>query len=412
MIATTRRLVLLLTTVASSGYIARVAVTVAAPGLMREFDLTPVQMGTVFSAFLLGYTFCQLPSGALADRVDARRIFTALCAAWTALTISAIGVGWASSAPAIVLAELCLLRALFGIAAAPTYPTSARAIAGTVPAGQQARANSIVLSSVGIGSALTPLVFAPVANRVGWRASLAVAAGLCAAAGAIWWRFAPEVDAAERRAAPRIHSRHLGSASFWFLCASYFLQAYLGYIFIFWFYLYLVQVRHFEVLDAAAFSALPWMATIVAIPAGGILSDVAVDRWGEVWGRRLVPAVALCGAAIFLIVGARTANALVAVASLTVCTVLVLSTEGPFWATMTAHAGDRSGLGGGTMNFAGNLGGLISPTLTPWLADRIGWDSALSLTAVLGAVAGALWLGVAADGNANQRAEAGAGSAA
>ena len=49
------------------------------------------------------------------------------------------------------------------------------------------------------------------------------------------------------------------------------------------FYLYLVQVRHFDVLKAAGFTALPWVATIFAIPLGGVLSDVAVGRWGAVW---------------------------------------------------------------------------------------------------------------------------------
>jgi ACS family glucarate transporter-like MFS transporter len=93
-----------------------------------------------------------------------------------------------------------------------------------------------------------------------------------------------------------------------------------------------------------------------------------------------------------------------AVAALTACTVLVMSTEGPFWATMAQLSGARSGIAGGTMNFGSNLGGMISPALTPWLAERIGWETALSLTAGLAVVAGLLWLGVrvnpASDGHA------------
>ncbi len=46
------------------------------------------------------------------------------------------------------------------------------------------------------------------------------------------------------------------------------------------------------------------------------------------------------------------------------------------------------------MNFGSNLGGMISPVLTPWLAERIGWSAALSATAVLAILAGLLWLGV------------------
>jgi ACS family glucarate transporter-like MFS transporter len=182
--------------------------------------------------------------------------------------------------------------------------------------------------------------------------------------------------------------------SFWFLSASYLLQGYLGYIFIFWFYLYLVQVRHFEVLKAASFTALPWIAATFAIPLGGVFSDWAVIHWGATWGRRSVPLAALCAAAIFLVVGARTPKPMVAVAALTICTVLVLCTEGPFWATMTQLSGEHSGIAGGTMNFGSNLGGMVSPALTPWLAARIGWESALTLTAGLAVVAGLLWLGV------------------
>jgi ACS family glucarate transporter-like MFS transporter len=83
-----------------------------------------------------------------------------------------------------------------------------------------------------------------------------------------------------------------------------------------------------------------------------------------------------------------------AVAALTICTVLVLCTEGPFWATMTQLSRERSGVAGGTMNFGSNLGGMISPSLTPWLATRMGWESALTLTAGLAVVAGLLWTGV------------------
>ncbi len=51
-----KRLVLLLAVAASAGYVCRVAITIVAPGIMHDFGLTQAQMGTVFSAFLLGYT--------------------------------------------------------------------------------------------------------------------------------------------------------------------------------------------------------------------------------------------------------------------------------------------------------------------------------------------------------------------
>lgn len=398
-----KRLLPLLMIVTSVGYVCRVAVTVVAPGMMKDFGLTQAQMGTVFSAFLIGYTFCQVPSGGLADRANARRIFLGLCAGYSVFTALTALVGWRGFGLAFIIPQLWLIRAGFGVIAAPTYPTSGRTIAVAVPPRLHARANSLVLASVGVGSAVTPLLLAPITSRYGWRVALLVAALLSAAAGLLWWRLAPEasrdsapamIELSGASRPPKDTPRPLRSASFWFLFTSYLLQGYLGYIFVFWFYLYLVEVRHFEVLKAAALTALPWLATIFAIPLGGVVSDAAVARWGTTWGRRSVPLAALCVAAIFLVTGARTSSPRMAVAALTACTVLVMCTEGPFWATMARLAGERSGIAGGTMNFGSNLGGMISPALTPWLAERIGWGTALSLTAGLAVVAGLLWLGV------------------
>ena len=398
------RLVMLLLAAASAGYVCRVAITVVAPGIMSDFGLTQTQMGTVFSAFLLGYTAFQVPSGSLADRLSARRIFLVLCGGFTLLTLLTALVGGHGFGLAFVIPQFWVIRGLFGVFAAPTYPTSGRTIAVTIPGRLQARANSLVLVSVGVGSAVTPLLLAPVTARYGWRIALCVAASLSAAAGLLWWMLAPHEHHGGESAplgtegrSPQ--ARPLRSSSFWFLFGSYLLQGYLGYIFVFWFYLYLVQVRHFAVLQAASFTALPWLATIFAIPLGGVLSDVAVIHWGATWGRRSLPLAALSTGAIFLVIGARTPSPMIAVAALTACTVLVICTEGPFWATMTQLAGEHSGIAGGTMNFGSNIGGMISPALTPWLAARIGWETALTLTAGLSLVAGLLWLGVKVEAN-------------
>ena len=385
-----RRLVLLLLLVASAGYICRVAPTIVGPGIMADFGLSQTQLGTVFSAFLVGYTLCQVPSGWLADRVNPRTLFLGMTLAWTLLTIATAAV-----TPALGgMAALWTTRFLFGVAAAPTYPASARTIGVNLAPQIQGTANGFVLASIGLGSAVTPLVLGAATRAWGWRPALLVPAVLAAVAALLWawlsprqWRTPPA-----RRA--EASGRELRGRPYWFLVASYTLQGYLGYIFVFWFYLYLVQVRQFEVMNAAAVTALPWICTLVAIPLGGMLSDAAVQRVGPTWGRRLLPLPALVLAAALLVVGARTGSEWLAVASLTACTVLVIGTEGPFWATLNQIAGRQGGVGGGIMNFGSNLGGMISPVVTPWLASRIGWAGALSATAVLGVVAGLLWLGV------------------
>ena len=81
--------------------------------------------------------------------------------------------------------------------------------------------------------------------------------------------------------------------------------------------------------------------------------------------------------------------------SLRAAAALVLSVEGPFWAAMMDLAGDRSGTAGGVMNMGSNLGGFVSPALTPVLAASIGWENALHVAAALSVVVGLLWLGIA-----------------
>lgn len=175
------------------------------------------------------------------------------------------------------------------------------------------------------------------------------------------------------------------SRTFFLLTLSYSLQGYVGYIFVFWFYLYLVDVRHFDLLRGALFGSLPWLLSIVSIPLGGWLFDrIPCDR-------RTLPIAGLAGSGVFIAIGAHTQSAYLAAVCMALATALVLSVEGPFWATMTAVAGARKGAGGGVMNMGSNIGGLISPALTPVLAASIGWEAALMVSAALAMVAALLW---------------------
>jgi ACS family glucarate transporter-like MFS transporter len=394
----------MLMTIASVGYLCRVDITVVAPHLMAELHLSQPQMGKVFSAFLLGYTLFQIPSGWLAGRITTRALFLALAAGWSALTFACALVGRPCFGLAVgALPALLLLRFVLGIAASPTYPAAGRAISVSVPAAMQGRANGLVLGSIGIGSAVAPPLLGFVTVHWGWRPAL-LAAALLAGMAAVAWRLAVPSPPTLVAARPELgrpgtwdRNSPLRRRSFWLLTASYTLQGYVGYVFVFWFFLYLVQVRKFELLQAAWLTTLPWILSLIVIPLGGVVSDWAVKQWGSTWGRRSVPVPAMALAAGSLLLGAHTRSALLAAASLTVSTALVLVTEGPYWASMIQISGPHSGTAGGVMNFGSNLGGLISPVFTPWLAARVGWETALALTAVLAVVGALLWLGINID---------------
>jgi ACS family glucarate transporter-like MFS transporter len=392
----------LLAGMATVAYLGRVDITLAAPGLMHDFGLTEIQMGRLFGAFLAGYTLFQIPSGWLVDRMGPRRVLLLAGMGWFATT-AAFALLRLSTPQALMLAMLSL-RFAFGICASPTYPAAAHGVAAAVPARDHGFANALVLASIGVGPALMHLALGRIFVAVSWRAGMWTVAAISLASAIAWWRWSDhDVDAGRALPSPGAASkRRLGNslprgASFWLLCASYMLESYLGYIFVFWFFLYLVNVRHFALLRANWLSALPWIATLIAIPAGGRASDLLVRRFGATRGRRTLPVAALIVAAGALLLGGETASGAVAVAALTVATAADLCTEGVFWAAMTQLAREKSGTAGGVMNFGGNLAGTLSPLVTPWLAAQVGWAHCLAITAGLGVVAALLWFGVRLD---------------
>ena len=399
-------LVLLLAATATAAYLCRVNISVAGALVMQEYGLSQTQMGWVFSAFLLGYTLCMLPGGLLADSWGAKRILSALAWGWVAVTVLQAAVPPASAAASVlaVLGPLAILRFLMGALAAPTYPAALEGVSRWTSPNSIGRANGLVIGSVGLGSAIAPPFITAVMVPWGWRAALvasAVPALLMAAAWLAARDPAPRVktsgmriSASSRDGDPRgrVVARLLRTPGFALLTLSYTLQGYVGYIFIFWFYLYLVQVRHFTLVESAFISSLPWVLSAVSIPLGGLISDRLVQgRLGPIWGRRLIPIAGMGGAGVFISVGAHTSHAWLAALALAVATALVLSVESPFWTTVAALAGDRAGTGGGIMNTGCNIGGVISPMLTPMLGELFGWEPALHLAAGLSVLAALAW---------------------
>jgi ACS family glucarate transporter-like MFS transporter len=264
--------------------------------MMRDLGLDQPAMGRVFSAFLLGYALWQIPGGAAADRWGARGALRVIPWFWAALTVAQAFVGWgpfAAVAPAA--AALVTTRFLLGLAAAPTYPASAQGVSRWVDPARQGRANGIVIASVGLGSALASPLVSAVMVRWGWRAALAVSALPSIAAALVWLRIREPAAVTSEPQAPvpaatAVGARLIWNRSFALLTLSYSLQGYVGYIFVSWFYLYLVQERGFGMLTGPWVNSFSWVLSIVSIPVGGIVSDrLAAGSLGPVWGIRLVP---------------------------------------------------------------------------------------------------------------------------
>ncbi len=393
-------LVALLFLTAVGSYLCRVNISVVGALIMRDLGFSQIDMGRLFSAFVLGYALFQIPAGAAADRWGARIVLALAAFTWVLTTAAIAGLGrgpWVGGAVSS-FAVLLGLRFILGVFEAPTFPSSAQGVAQWIAPVHQGFANGIVMGAVGVASAITPAILSRVMVHWGWRPAMMVSAIPALAVSVTWMSLRSARRSPARPAEGHASTKggpSLWSRSFVLLIVSYTLEGYVAYIFIFWFYLYLVDVRHFDLVRSGNLSSLPGLLSVISIPLGGFISDrLVAGPMGLRWGRRAIPIIGLTGSGILLVLGAGTNNPEAAVVYLALATASVLSVEGPFWATMMEVAGARSGIAGGILNCGSNIGGAISPALTPILAAYMGWKNALYVAAALALLGAGLWLGI------------------
>ena len=293
----------------TASYFDRTILSVAAPVLMREFHLSEPVMGTVFSAFLLSYTLCMLPSGWLADKWDSRIMLTASflgCGVLTCL-LAAAGSTVVLAIPGLL--TLLVARFGFGVFSAPLFPACARLITTWFPKHRAASIQGLVTAGAALGSALSPALFSRWISDYGWRMSFVIA-GVATALLSVTWHVT-----AVRAPAPHRAKREPGSRSsvvalllhrsFRWLIFSYFCLCYFEYIFYYWIYYYLREVKHLGLGETALAVTILMASMGIMTPLGGWVSDRMVSRFGPERGPGIVPIVGLLCSAIFLFFGVQ-----------------------------------------------------------------------------------------------------------
>lgn len=411
------RILAVLTGLSVTSYLLRTNISVASKFMMPELELNQIQMGQIFGSFMLGYALFQIPSGVLGDRLGPRKVLTVAASLWGIVTVltGLVPGGFVESTLGTFL-SLLFLRFLLGIGEAATYPVAARAIANWFPTAQLSLANGIVLTGVPLGSALAPPLVSWLMVTLGWRQSFLVTAILAFVVACLWWWYGrdqpndhPGISEQEARliAAKRGAANSSWTSTSWFsllrnrsivlLSVSYVAEGYVLFMFVFWFYLYLVEVRGFSVLGGGMFASLPWVVSLFLTPAGGAMADYFARRIGQLRGCRIVVMGGWIACGIFIVLGATAANPYLAVAGLSLSVGFILFTEAAFWSSAIHVSGPHAGAACGIMNMAGLFGGVISTPLVPVLVQHFGWSFALSAAAAV-AVAGALiWLLVSDD---------------
>lgn len=387
-----------LAALSATNYFDRTILAIAAPRLIREFGISETAMGTAFSAFLLSYTVLLTPAGWLADRLGARRVLAAACAAWAIFTAATSLAGITAPALLTPLTVLIAIRFILGATSAPLYPACSKIVAAVIAPERATAIQGLVVSASAIGSAAAPFVLTRLMDLFGWRLSFCAAAIFTGALALVWLIGTQTI--AETRSSPAAQResgawrRLSGNRSLLWLSASYFCLNYFEYIFFYWMYYYFGEIRHFSPALAAAASTATMLGMVVMGPGGGWIADRLAARSGVGRGRRWVAVAGMALSSALLYLGAAGFSPYATIVLLALAFGCASAAEGPFWATAAAAGKEYAGAAGGFMNTVGNAGGMLAPILTPFLASRFGWNSALWVGSGIVLLGVAAWAGV------------------
>jgi ACS family glucarate transporter-like MFS transporter len=363
-------------------YIDRIIITIAGPGIIKEYSVSETQMGTVYSAYLFSYAILMIPSGWFTD-VTGPRISLAVMAFGSAVftALTAIGGSPGLGAYIGIVPSFLVLRLAMGVFASPMYPAVGKMSANWNPSAARAGVWGWIASGAGIGGAVTPLLFSWMRTHYGWRGSFCLAGAGSAVLACIWYWYVRDYPAENRHLhanrQPTPWKELLGNRDLMLLTAGYVTANYFSYIFFFWLYYYFGQIRKMGMDQSAIYTTLMWLAWMVMTPVGGWASDRLGARFGLRDGRRMVVVASMTISAILVFIGTNVTGTLPTVVLLCLSLGFVAATDAPFWAAAIDASGKHSGTGGAILNTGGNIGGMLAPTLTPLIAHWFGWSAGL-----------------------------------
>jgi ACS family glucarate transporter-like MFS transporter len=385
--------------VAAVSYLDRNNISVAATAIQREFALTNLQLGGVFSAFVMGYAFAQPFAGRIADRYGPYRAVAVAILWWSVFTASTAlvpgGFAWS-------VAALTAVRFTLGVGESVIFPASNRLMAAWIPPRERGLASGLIFAGVGFGAGVAPPLITYIILKRDWRSSFFVTAVIGLAVFVIWLalvRDRPEnhpwvgtaeaayirtgAPAARLNAPPASWWMILGNKQVLLLSLSYFTYGYVAYIFFTWFFKYLSSVRGLDLKASAIYATLPFIAMAVAAPLGGWIADALTRRFDARIGRCWTAAAALGAAAVLVALATQVSDPRSASLVLAGGAGALYLSQSAYWTLSADMGGSSAGSLSGVMNMFNQIGGVITASLTPLLADHFGWSVSFEAAAGL-----------------------------
>ena len=355
-------------------YAQRSALSVAAPFMIEEGVFSTAAMGVLLSAFFWFYAFMQVPAGWVVDRFGVKRTYALGFLFWS---IASALTGLATS-----LGALIGLRVLLGAGQAVAFPASARAVADWYRDSERGAVTASYLTGVRLGTALVNGVGGLFLAVYSWKLFFLVI-GLVPLVWLLpWLKFLNRQKSLPARAAARgpakgptqppgfraslkllRHRTVLG------IFLGFFAYDYAWFVYVNWLPGYLKIERKFTAAEMGFYSSIPYLLMSIIILLSGLAGDWLVRRgYPEARVRKSLNAAGLALACLIVPAGlVEDKMASVWLLTLSLCGMGIAS---PNTWTLTQAMCPKSIVGtvSGVQNFGGNLGGIIAPALTGYIA--------------------------------------------
>ena len=385
-------------------YLDRVCIGKLAGPISKDLGLSMQEMGYVFSAFTLAYALFEVPTARWADKLGSRVVLTRIVVWWSVFTmVTAAAVGFWS---------LVIVRFLFGIGEAGAWPVAARALSRWIPQQERGRVQGTFFAGAHLAGGITPYAAFILEQYVGWRMVFVIfgCVGFTwAAAWYLWFRNEPrehqsvtaeERDYIEANRTPdsphgttNIWSRILRHPSMFPLCLMYIANTYGFYFVITWLPKYLEVERGFSGATLAALSGAPMLLSIAGDFGGGWATDWMTRHFGLRKGRAVIAGVAYLLAGLAMAGAAVVPSPIAAAALIAISIATSMFTLAASWATCVDIGGSNAGVVSAFMNTSGQIGGIVGPSLVPWLVNgHGGWTASIAIMSALYLITATCWL--------------------
>jgi len=390
-------LMILLVTAMLFCYAQRNALSVASKSMSDDLGFNPAKTGVLLSSFFWVYAFMQIPSGWLVDRFGVRRTYAFSFIFWSFMSVL---TGLTNG-----LATLILLRVLLGTGQAVAFPASSRAVANWFQESERGLVTGLYLAGVRFGGALISIFGGWFLTRYDWRWFFVVVGAVSLVWVAPWMRFLKKWE--EKPAEPAQTPTGQQGASFMESLAllknrsamglflGFFAYNYVWNVFQNWLPNYLETERKFTKYEMGILNAMPLVAMSVIIVISGALSDWLIRRgYEEKRVRKIFIATGMLICCLIVPAG-FVEDRMTAVWLLTI-SLSGLGIASPNTWTLTQAVSSKKIVGtvSGIQNFGGNVGAILAPMLTGFIAHFTGsFALALALCGII-LVAGVIvyWL--------------------